>query len=56
VIGESGGPFYDSAADEALFEAIREGARHPVTELDVTINDPAFAELAVNKLLGMMEL
>ena len=48
-------PFHDPKADAALFAAIREGlAGTPharVVELDLHINDAAFAEAASNFLL-----
>ncbi len=47
-------PFHDSAADAALFEAIRKGwkraSNRKLVELDLHINDPAFAETAVAAL------
>ena len=54
VISAPGQPFYDPAADEALFSAIKGKLRPgiPVRELDVNINDPAFAEACVEGLLG----
>ena len=51
-------PFHDPSADGALFAAIREGlAGHPrarVVELDLHINDPAFAEAASVSLLELL--
>jgi uncharacterized protein (UPF0261 family) len=54
VISAPGQPFHDPAADEALFSAIKGKLRPdiPVRELDVNINDPAFAEACVEGLLG----
>jgi uncharacterized protein (UPF0261 family) len=53
VISTEGKPFYDPAADAALFDALKENLRAdiPVCELDGNINDPAFAEACVNALL-----
>jgi uncharacterized protein (UPF0261 family) len=52
AIDAPGQPFHDSAADEALFAAIREGwqdARNrKLIEVDAHINDTAFAATAVN--------
>jgi uncharacterized protein (UPF0261 family) len=51
AIDVPGQPFHDPAADAALFDAIRRGwrpARHrKLIELDLAINDPAFAAAAV---------
>jgi uncharacterized protein (UPF0261 family) len=56
-IASEGGIFHDTAADEALFAAIRANvsANVPVTEADTHINDPAFAHLLVETLLGLMQ-
>ena len=50
-------PFWWPEADAALFEAIRNGMKPgaELVELDLHINDPAFAEAAANKLLSMIE-
>ena len=47
-----GGPFHDPAADEALFSALREGLAESVElhELDLDVNDPAFADAMANRL------
>ena len=51
AIDAEGQPFHDLAADAALFEAIRKGwkraTNRKLMELDLHINDPAFAEAAV---------
>jgi uncharacterized protein (UPF0261 family) len=51
AIDVEGQPFHDPAADAALFDAIRQGWRkaknHRLIELDLNINDPAFAAAAV---------
>jgi uncharacterized protein (UPF0261 family) len=51
-----GGAFWDPAADGACYEAIRRNVRPgiPVVELDANINDPAFADKAVDLLLHML--
>jgi uncharacterized protein (UPF0261 family) len=53
AIAVEGGPFHDPAADAALFGAIRSGlAGSGVArvELDLAINDPAFAAAMADKL------
>jgi uncharacterized protein (UPF0261 family) len=51
AIDAEGQPFHDPAADAALFDTIRQGwvkAKHRrLIELDLNINDPAFAAAAV---------
>jgi uncharacterized protein (UPF0261 family) len=51
AIDAAGQPFHDPAADAALFSAIRKGWKaapnRKLVELDVHINDAAFAEAAV---------
>jgi uncharacterized protein (UPF0261 family) len=56
VVAAEGGPFHWPDADAALFDAIRTHLRKdiPLHELDVTINDPAFAEAVVGGLLAML--
>ena len=49
----AGQVFHDPAADEALFEALRESVdrtRVEMHELDMTINDPAFGLTMANRL------
>ena len=48
--------YWDPAADAACYDAIKAQpeARVPVIELDCNINDPEFADRAVELLLGMM--
>jgi uncharacterized protein (UPF0261 family) len=54
-IDAAGQPFDDPAARAALFAAIRDHARGvEVLELDLHINDAAFAEAAAHKLLAMI--
>jgi hypothetical protein len=45
LIDTEGQPFHDTAADAALFDAIRSGLpdRVPLVESDTDINDEAFA-------------
>lgn len=50
-------PFHDPAADEALFQALREHVdtnRVEVIEMENHINDPAFAIAMAEKLLDML--
>lgn len=54
VISAEGQPFHDAAADAALFGAIRENAKVPVTELDEEINSPAFARACAERLLARL--
>ena len=55
AIDKEGQPFDDPAARKALHDAIRSGVHGiPVTELDLHINDPEFANAAANKLLELM--
>jgi len=56
VISAAGQPFYDPAADAALFQAIETHLRNdiPVMGLDTTINDPSFAEACANTLLTLV--
>lgn len=57
AIDKEGQPFDDPVARKALHDAIRSGVRGiPVTELDLHINDPEFANAAANKLLELMRM
>jgi uncharacterized protein (UPF0261 family) len=51
-----GGHFWDPAADQACFEAIKTNLKPgiPVVELEDNINDPTFAEKTVEVLLDLM--
>jgi uncharacterized protein (UPF0261 family) len=51
VISEKGQPFYDSAADEALFHAIHQHAKVSVISLPETINSRSFAIACAEQLL-----
>lgn len=56
AIDRAGQPFDDAAARRALHDAIRSGlADADVTELDLHINDPAFADMAADKLIELMK-
>jgi uncharacterized protein (UPF0261 family) len=56
AIDKEGQPFDDPVARKALHDAIRAGVQGiEVTELDLHINDPDFADAAANKLLELMK-
>ena len=51
----AGGSFDDPAARAALFEGVRESAgATEIHELDLHINDPAFAEAMANRLIALI--
>lgn len=56
AIDQEGQPFYLPQADKALFDALRRNIRPPVelVELDLHINDPAFAEAMAERLLKLL--
>ena len=56
AIDRDGQPFYDPAADAALFQALRDHLDATVTlvELDLHINHPDFADAVANRLLDSM--
>jgi uncharacterized protein (UPF0261 family) len=56
AIDADGKAFWWPEADRALFQSLRNWVAPgvEVVELDLHINDPAFAEACANKLLGMM--
>jgi uncharacterized protein (UPF0261 family) len=62
MIATEGGPFHDPAADEALFSALRTGLEKNAAlggsvelyELDLDVNDPAFADAMANRLHEMV--
>jgi uncharacterized protein (UPF0261 family) len=53
VISAAGQPFYDPAADAALFETLKAKLRRdiPLREIDCNINDPKFASACAEELL-----
>jgi uncharacterized protein (UPF0261 family) len=57
AIDREGQPFHLPEADTVLFEALRRSVRPPVEliELDLHINDPAFAAAMAEKLLALMK-
>lgn len=57
MIDADGQPFHDPAADEALFNAIRQHLQPPVelVELDLHINDPTFAQAMADRLLTLLK-
>jgi uncharacterized protein (UPF0261 family) len=57
AIDLEGGPFYDRAADEALFRALRENlsANVELHELEHNINDPEFAVAMADRLVEYLE-
>jgi uncharacterized protein (UPF0261 family) len=57
MIATEGQPFYDRAADEALFSAVREnlGSNVELHELDTDVNDPEFALAMADRLYEMLK-
>ena len=57
IIATEGQAFYDPAADEALFGALREGLGPTVEvhEVDADVNDPAFAEAMADRLHELIQ-
>jgi uncharacterized protein (UPF0261 family) len=57
MIATEGGPFFDAAADEALFASVRAGLADNVelVELDCDVNDDAFADAMAGWLAGQIE-
>lgn len=57
MLDREGEPFHDPAASAALFQTLRDHVRPPVevVELDLHINDPAFADAAADHLLALIE-
>jgi uncharacterized protein (UPF0261 family) len=56
-IDAEGMPFYDPAADAALFDAIRahlDRTKVDLVEMDLNINDPVFADAMADRLLSMI--
>lgn len=56
AIDREGQPFYLPEADAALFNALRQNVKPPVelVELDLHINDPAFATAMADRLLELL--
>lgn len=56
ALDHEGGAFHDPEADAVLFATLREKVRPPVeiVEVEAHINDPHFADVAVDRLLGML--
>ncbi len=57
AIDVEGMPFFDPVADAALFDAIRkhlDRSKIELVELDLAINDPAFADAMADRLLAML--
>lgn len=56
ALDREGQPFYDADADAALFAALREHLSEAVTlvELDLHVNDPAFADALAERLLDQL--
>jgi len=55
AIDREGQPFYDPVARAELFHGLREShGSVPLVELDLHINDPAFADASANELLVRM--
>lgn len=54
VISAEGQAFHDPAADEALYEAIKNKASVEVLEFDTTINSSEFAKACAEKLLELI--
>lgn len=56
MIDAEGQPFHDPAADAALFAGVRDTLNEAVEliELDLHINDPAFAEAVSDKLIKLI--
>jgi uncharacterized protein (UPF0261 family) len=58
MIATEGGVFHDPDADEALFDAVREGIDPAVVdliEIDADVNDPAFALAMADRLHEMIQ-
>jgi len=57
MLDPEGEIFYWPEANQAIFDAIKNNVRSdiPVIEMDVVINDPTFAERAVQELLNMLK-
>jgi uncharacterized protein (UPF0261 family) len=58
VISAPGQPFHDSAADQALFAAIKSNLRKDieVQEISASVNDPEFSRIAAETLLVFLQV
>jgi uncharacterized protein (UPF0261 family) len=56
ILDGDGQPFCDRAADQAMFDALRENLRADILieEVDANINDPVFADKAVEMMLALL--
>lgn len=56
ILDGNGQLFCDRVADQAMFTSLREHLRKdiPITEIDANINDPAFAQKAVELMLELI--
>lgn len=56
MLDSPGGAFWDPEADGACYTAVRAQLKPsiPFTEVDANINDPQFADLAADTLMGMI--
>ncbi len=54
VISQEGQPFYDAAADEALFSAIKKTYQGDLIEINTDINHPNFALRAAQELIQLI--
>lgn len=57
ILDSPGQPFWDPQADQSCFDAIKQNVKPgiPVYEMDCNINDPAFADRAVELLLNLTQ-
>jgi uncharacterized protein (UPF0261 family) len=57
MLDGDGQPFCDREADRAMFDAIKANAKPgiPIVEVDLNINDPAFAAKAVEMMLELIQ-
>jgi len=56
-LDKEGHPFWWPEADQAMFEALKKNVNPniPVVEMDLNINDPAFADKAVHMIISMIK-
>jgi uncharacterized protein (UPF0261 family) len=57
MLDGDGQPFCDREADQAMFDAIKANTKPgiPIVEVDLNINDPAFATKAVEMMLELIQ-